>query len=138
MIKVFEKADIEVETNEFSTIHRLPSREDNCKAIIMKFKTRDVRNEVIRKKKPMRENEDFKAAFPNVFMVEHLTPLRSKVAYMLRHDPNIEKTFTIDGRIKVLKVGHATDAKPHSINSLLELKKIGWTDEKIEELILGQ
>ena len=44
VMKVFEKAEIEIENNEFSTIHRLPSREDNCKAIIMKFNTRDVRN----------------------------------------------------------------------------------------------
>jgi len=53
---------------------------------VLKASRRDFRNKLMRQKKNMRENQDFKAAYPDVFMVEHLTPMRSKVAYKLRHD----------------------------------------------------
>ena len=56
----------------------------------------------------MRDNELLKGEYPDVFIVEHLTPMRSKVAYKLRHDPKIEKVWSIDGRLKVLLKGAST------------------------------
>ena len=137
--KVLDKVGMTVTENDFSTLHRIPARDESgtkIDGIIVKCVRRDLRNKIIRHKKPMRENEDFKAAYPNVFMVEHLTPLRSKVCYQLRQDPEIAKCWTIDGRIKVLKVGHAVDAKPKTINSLTELTGIGWSDERVRKLVL--
>ena len=52
----------------------------------------------------MRENQEFKKEYPDVFIVEHLTPMRSKVAFQLRNDEAIDKCWTIDGRIKVNKM----------------------------------
>ena len=71
----------------------------------------------MRKKKSLLENERFKAKHPKAFIVEHLTPLRSKVAHMLRHDENIAKTWTIDGLFKVVKRGADSEARPISIDS---------------------
>ena len=90
----------------------------------------------------MRENQDFKAAYPDVFMVEHLTPMRSKVAYELRHDENVEKTWTIDGRIKVVMKNAIANSTPITIDSLgqittlPQLAQLGWTDKMIEDLVL--
>ena len=56
----------------------------------------------MRNKKVLRINAAFKTNYPNAFIVEQLTPLRSKVAYMLRNDENVEKTWTINGKIKVI------------------------------------
>ena len=85
-------------------------------------------------------NEDFQKAYPGAFIVEQLTPLRSKVAYMLRQDTeNVEKSWTINGRIKVILKGAASDAKPKTIDSLTQLKQVmGWSEEKIEKLVLEQ
>ena len=85
--KVLDKVGMAVNENDFSTLHRLPARDESdtkIDSIIVKCVRRDLRNKIIRFKKHMRENEEFKSAYPNVFMVEHLTPLRSKVAYQLR------------------------------------------------------
>ena len=90
----------------------------------------------MRMKKQMRDNELLKGEYPDVFIVEHLTPMRSKVAYKLRHDPNIEKVWSIDGRLKVLLKGATTD-KPITVDSLSQLTQIpSWTNEDIEKLVI--
>jgi len=53
-------------------------------------------------------------------MCEHLTPLRSKATYELRKDETIERVWTMDGRI----------------TSLADLKLVGWSEEKIEKLVM--
>ena len=111
---------------------------DKPKPILVKCSLQAVRTRVIRKRKAMRDSEAFKQAYPGAFIVEHLTPLRSKVAYKLRHDRNIAKTWTIDGRIKVIKVEASENADPITIDSLSQLKLIGWTDDMIEELVLEE
>ena len=89
-------------------------------------------------KRDMRESQDFKSEYPNVFMVEHLTPMRSKVAYKLRHDTSIEKCWTIDGKIKVVKVGASSQDRPITIDSLADLKDLGWDQNEIDELALSE
>ena len=134
--KFFEKANIPVPKQELSMTHRLPSRESTrSKPLLVKLRSRIVRNSVMRMKKQMRDNELLKGEYPDVFIVEHLTPMRSKVAYKLRHDPNIEKVWSIDGRLKVVLKGATTD-KPITVDSLSQLTQIpGWTKEDIEKLV---
>ena len=69
-------------------------------------------------KKDFRDNEVLKGDYPDAFIVEHLTPLRAKVAYQLQQDDTIERVWTIDGRIKVVKKGAPTNDKPITIDSL--------------------
>ena len=138
---LFKKIDTTITDQDISVTHRLRSREQRPgqpKAILFKANRRDFRNKCIRLKKKMRENTEFKSAYPNVFMVEHLTPLRSKVAYKLRHDSNIEKCWTIDGKIKVVKNGAASSDYPITIDSLEDLSKLGWSPQEIEDLLLKE
>ena len=88
-------------------------------------------------KKYFRNNELLKGEYPDAFIVEHLTPLRAKVAYQLRNDDTIERVWTIDGRIKVIKKGAGTNDKPITIDSLAQLTKLGpnWTKEAIKKLV---
>ena len=87
----------------------------------------------MRNKKVLRLNEAFKTSYPNAFIVEQLTPLRSKVAYMLRNDENMEKTWTTNGKIKVILVGSEGNAKPKTIESLSQLKQVmSWSDDKLK------
>lgn len=137
VIDVLAKAGINVSKQDISVSHRLPTK-DGTKPIICKFGLRNVRNHVIRGKKQMRENAEFKESYPEVFMVEHLTPLRGKVAYMLRKDDSIAKTWSIDGRLKVLKVGHSDTDKPINITSLQDLTKLDWSQDRIDDLILNR
>ena len=137
--KVLSAADIEITDADISVTHRLPAREPGItKSILLKTGRRDVRNMIMRHKKVMRENATFKTEYPNAFIVEQLTPLRSKVAYKLRNDATIEKCWTIDGRIKVKKVGAESKSAPTTIDSLAQLTKIGWTQEMVDALILQE
>ena len=84
----------------------------------------------------MRESTTFKDNNPDGFMVEHLTPLRGKVAYLLCKDSNIAKSWSIDGRLKVFKTGYTESDKPINITSLNDLTKLDWSQERIDNLIL--
>ena len=138
--KALGTAGIDITPEEISVSHRIGknSATDKPKPILVKCNGQTVRTRIIRKRKVMRDNEQFKRAYPGAFIVEHLTPLRSKVAYKLRHDDNIAKTWTIDGRIKVVKMGASEDTEPTTIDSLTQLKSIGWTDENIEDLVFEE
>ena len=58
---------------------------------------------------------------------------------MLRHDSNIAKTWTINGRIKFVLAGAGETERPRTIDSLAQLKLVpGWTEERIEKLVLDQ
>lgn len=137
---VLGAANIPITDQDISISHRLPTREQqrNGKpsSLLLKTSRRDIRNMIIRQKKDMRENQDFKTNYPDVFIVEHLTPLRSKVAYLLRNDEAIEKCWTIDGRIKVKKVGADSKSAPITIDSLANLTKAGWSQQMVDDLIL--
>ena len=134
--KFFEKARINLPKEELSMTHRLPSRDSTrSKALLVKLRTRTLRNSVMRKKKEMRDNELLKGDYPDAFIVEHLTPMRAKVAYKLRNDENIEKCWTIDGRLKVVKRGAAPTDKPITVDSLGQLTLLGWTKQDITKLV---
>ena len=44
----------------------------------------------MRKKKELRDNAILKGEYPDAYIVEHLTPMRAKVAYKLRNDETVE------------------------------------------------
>ena len=135
IVKALGDAGITITKEDISVSHRLPNSK-GIKPLICKFGRRDVRNNVIRCKKQMRESTDFKQNNPDGFMVEHLTPVRGKVAYLLRQDSNIAKSWSIDGRLKVFKTGYKDTDAPINITSLQDLTKLDWSQERIDELIL--
>ena len=135
VIDVLAKAGITITKADISVSHRLPTKE-GPKPMICKFGLRNVRNRVIRSKKLMRESAAFKESYPDVFMVEQLTPLRGKAAYLLRQDENIAKSWSIDGRLKVFKKDYVETDKPINITSLQDLTKLGWSQARVDNLIL--
>ena len=140
VVKALNAADIPLTKEEISASYRVPTGKDGShtgpKNIMVKCNLHNTKDRVMRNKKTMRTHENFKRAFPNAFIVEQLTPLRSKVAYMLRNDASVEKSWTINGRIKVTFVGSDSNTKPKSIDSLSQLKQVmQWSDDKIEKLV---
>ena len=136
IVKALGEAGITIKKEDISVSHRLPNSK-GIKPLICKFSRRDVRNNVIRCKNQMRDSADFKEKYPEGFMVEHLTPLRGKAAYLLRQDTtNIAKSWSIDGRLKVFKTGYKDTDTPISITSLQDLTKLGWSQGRIDDLIL--
>ena len=138
VVKFLEKAKVPLPVTELSMTHRVPSREaGRPEALLVKLRSRIVRNQVMRKKKEMREDVELKAEYPDAFIVEHLTPLRAKVAYKLRQDVNVEKCWSIDGRLKVIMKGSADTDKPIPVDNLSQLTRIpGWKEEDVTKLVL--
>ena len=133
----FEKARIPVPKEELSITHRLPSRDTTrSKPLLVKLKSRILRNQVMRKKKELRDNAILKGDYPDTFIVEHLTPMRAKVAYKLRNDDTVERVWTIDGRLKVILKGTSQPDKPITVDSLEQLIQIpSWSKNDIEKLV---
>ena len=136
----FSKAKVNLPEQELSMTHRVPSR-DATKAnpLLVKLRSRILRNKLIRMKKDLQKDAAFKSEYPDAFIVEHLTPLRAKVCYKLRQDENIGACWTIDGRIKVHKAGYTDNDKPITIDSLAQLTKLGgtWTKEAIANMVFN-
>ena len=135
VIKALETANVPLTEQEISASYRVPTGRDGTRSgpknIMVKCNLHNTKDRVMRNKKVLRVNAAFKTNYPNAFIVEQLTPLRSKVAYMLRNDENVEKTWTINGKIKVILVGTEGNAKPKTIDSLSQLKQVmSWSDEK--------
>ena len=139
IIKALETANVPIKKEEISAAYRVPGKPEGPKNLLIKCSLQDVKDRVMRNKKVLRACEDFQKEYPDAFIVEQLTPLRSKVAYMLRQDDKIAKTWTINGRIKYILAGAADNEKPKTIDSLTQLKLVpGWDEEKIEKLVFGQ
>ncbi|MEL6989900.1 MAG: hypothetical protein AAGK97_18980, partial [Bacteroidota bacterium] len=137
VIKALETANVSIKREEISAAYRVPGKPEGPKNLLIKCSLQDVKDRVMRNKKILRACEDFKREYPDAFIVEQLTPLRSKVAYMLRQDDNIAKTWTIGGRIKFILAGGGPQEKPKTIDSLSQLKLVpGWDEARIEKLVL--
>ena len=96
VIKALETASVPLTEQEISASYRVPTGREGTRSgpknIMVKCNLHNTKDRVMRNKKVLRLNEAFKTSYPNAFIVEQLTPLRSKVAYMLRNDENVEKT----------------------------------------------
>ena len=97
--------------------------------IICKILRRESRNRVLRDQKAkMRGNTTFQRKYPEVFITEDLTKLRQHISYHLRRDSNIDKTWSIDGRIKCVK---KNQTEVINIDTPFDLIKIGWEQKRI-------
>ena len=144
-----------IEASDISISHRLqPRKTENVNesavkhpAIICKFVKRDTRNRVIRAKKQMSLRSD--NPYPDAFICEDVTPLRSRIMYQLRNKDDkkaFKHVWSIDGRIYCRTPDQAEKAaearknkqpepKATVINNPSDLLKLGWTQPEIEVLM---
>ena len=140
VVKVLKDAGYEINTDMIVSAQRLPPKKltgdaKGFKPITFKLTKRFTRNHLRTKKKHMRENKTFQTKHKGVFLTEDLTPIRQHISFKLRKDETIEKVWTIDGRIKCTKVGANEADKPYTIDSPHDLKKLGWTESQINQII---
>ena len=103
--------------------------------IVCKILNKTLRNNILRdQKSKMKQSSAFQGKYPRVFITEELTKFRQHVAYHLRKDTeNIKKSWSIDGKIKCVRTSDPENVI--TINSLDDLHQIGWSQERITELI---
>ena len=129
MVDVAKDMGLTVVPQDISVSHRLPARGGQAKPIIAKFVRRDVKTQLMRNKKKLREHESRK----NVYVNEDLTPFRSKLVRELRKDETIKSVWTIDGKIFCTQDERGKEYK-RVITSPDDLFKVGWPEEKVYAL----
>ena len=94
--------------------------------IIAKFVRRDVKAQLMRNKKHLRN----KGAHRHTFINGDLTRLRSLLVCKLRKDQAVTKVWTIDGKIFYLQKEDNKEVN-RTIDSADDLFKLGWSEEKV-------
>ena len=127
---------VTVKPEDISVSHRLPAgRGPRTKAanrprpIIAKFVRRDMKSQVTRNKRKLREKEGRRW----VFIEDDLTPLRAKLVRELKADEHIKNVWTIDGRVFCTRTENGREVKK-TIESPEDLLSVGWTEAKVKEL----
>jgi len=95
MLELAKDMDVVMTDSDISVSHRLPARGGKPKPIIVKLGRRNLKTEIMRKKKKLREKEERK----HVYINEDLTPMRSKLISKLKKDPTVKRVWSIDGKI---------------------------------------
>ena len=159
--KVAEFIGEPIEPSDISVSHRLPARKtenDTASAaptestikhptIICKFTRRETRNRVIRAKKQLTVRQN--CPYPDAFICEDVTPLRSRIMYQLRNREDKKKfqnVWSIDGRIYCRTPEQAkqaaearqrkqTEPKATVVNNPSDLLKLGWSREEVTAIM---
>ncbi|KAL8589407.1 hypothetical protein ACOMHN_021559 [Nucella lapillus] len=107
-----------------ATVHRAGKEKKGARPILVKFISRRKRQEVMEKKKLLREKEEYKGVYIN----DDLTPPRAKLLGFVQRQENIQRAWTVNGKIQYVKkvpVGMSTQQKPFIIESPKDLFKLG-------------
>ena len=112
---------------EISVSHRIPGRPGSTRPIIVKFAWRNTKTAMIKSNRKLRD-----ANRKGVYINDDLTPLRAKMARILRNDPSTQSLWSIDGRIFGTMMEKGSEVKK-IVDSPDELFKLGWS-EKVKNL----
>ena len=138
--------DSEIESEEISVTHRVgdetPDKHGNITppAVIVKFTRRKTRNRVFEARKKLHENRKY----TNVYISDHVTPLRSRILYELRNRDNkalFKYVWSREGRIYARKPNEVNQRnasnmpKLHVFQRPEDLKDYGWSDAEILNII---
>ena len=156
--------DVEIKSEDISTSHRiggnsneqqpdtsnLPvgtiTRKRKTPSIIVRFTRRELKIKLFEARRQLQSNINTPAKFKNVRIYEDVTPMRSRIMYELRTRDSrqmFKYVWSRGGRIYCLKPedvvprGHTGQrTKPTVINTPEDLKKVGFSDQEIEDIIL--
>lgn len=136
-LKVIELAadmGVQLKADDISISHRLPiSRRrqgaDAKKPVIVKFVRRSSKEQLMRKKKELRNKESRR----RVFIEEDLTPLRSRIFRAVKAEENVKTAWSIDGRINFIRRAHDGREEKVVIDGLKDMAKLNWSPEKIKK-----
>ena len=137
IVDIFKDANIEFDEKLIDVSIRPSKNGLRSRTVICRLRYSSDRIRLLKQRKSkMKDNRPFQIKHPHVFITEDLTPMRQHIAYKLRQSKDkIAKSWSIDGKIKCLKIGHADADKPITIDSPYDLRKIDWSTEQINEII---
>ena len=127
VIDMCKKIGVYVACNDISTSHRIPGR---AKAIVCKLVRREVKSNIMRAKKKLKD-----ASGPKIIIYNNLTSLRSKMLREVKKDSIVKRAFTRDGRIQCLVDENGREKKV-TLDNPDDLFKLGWSEAMISQMHL--
>ncbi|KAL8591286.1 hypothetical protein ACOMHN_060588 [Nucella lapillus] len=94
-LKVFTDAGVEVAADDIAAVHRAGKEVKGTRPILVKFVSRRKRRLVMEKKKNLKG----KTGYERVFVNDDLTPLRARLLGFVKRLDQVERAWTVDGRI---------------------------------------
>ena len=114
VVQLAQKAGVDIDANDISVAHRLPGNRHTNKprTIIARFVRRVKRTDLMRKKANLRNVDG-----PRVFITDDLTKMRGRLLWELKQDGDIERAYSIDGKITCVKKMAGGEEKRFRVNS---------------------
>lgn len=129
IIDLAKECGITMSKQDISTSHRTQNKTGAPPTIIARLVRRDVKISLMRAKKVLRNKHK------NIYIDEDLTPLRAKMFFALRKDPDVDAVWTIDGRIHCKVRSNGKEQKA-VVDSPDDLFAIGWSEDKMRPFFL--
>ena len=158
VIDIFKHFGVEITESDISVAHRISTKDDKedptsqtasgrpkrIPTIIVKCQNRNVKTRVFENRKQTSAKPGL--IYPDAVIYEDVTPLRSRILYELRNrkekDNEEKKMFKYvwsrEGRMYCRteeEAAQLTQPRPHIIHRPEDLKKYGWSDLEIEDII---
>lgn len=131
IVKVAADAGVEMSTSDISVCHRLGNkapdqlqqgRSPKPRPIVCKFVSRASKIKLMAAKKNLKDKSEYKRVFIN----DNLTAMRAKMLAVVKESPNVESSFTKDGKIMCfLKDDKRARKRPVMVETPDDLFKIG-------------
>ena len=90
ILKIGQAMSVEILNSDINVVHRSGPRGIRPRQIICRFVSQDTKIELLKSKKKLRDNDDYK----NVIMHEDLTPLGAKLLKVVKEQTNFKSAFT--------------------------------------------
>ena len=150
----------ELRDDEISVAHRVMSKKDrerldklpasvsvaqtakDAPSIVAKFTRRTTKIKIFESRKQTTVKPS--PPYPHVAIYDDVTPLRSRILYALRNKKNNDGNkvykfvWSREGRIYCRTESESqqeTQPPPHIVNCSQDLRKLGWKDSEIEDII---
>lgn len=98
-LKLFSDVGAKVKKEDIAVAHRAGKETEGSRPILVRFVSRRTRNEVMSKKKNLKD----KKGCSKLYINDDLTPLRARLLGYVKRLDFIHRAWTIDGRIHCLK-----------------------------------
>ena len=94
-LAMLNKTGTVVNAEDLAACHRVGKAKDGSRPVIVRFVSRRKRTDIMKTKKALKGKESCKGIYIN----DDLTPLRAKLLHYCKSAPEVERTWTLDGRI---------------------------------------
>ena len=118
---------------DISIAHRNPSRRSGPRPIVARFVRRETKDWVMKNRGGLKDHPKGK-----IFLHDDLTDINNKMLWALRNDEGIERAWSFNSVLWAMTKPGTVDSesKKVKIESPDDLVKVGFTQDKIEELDL--